>query len=119
MKFRAWDKGKKEWLETSGIDFSDAAPNGFWIWGLEVYPNPEDCILTQYTGLHDKDGKEIFEGDIVRGELWGHAWNLPVQFSGRGIEPFCGIIKDGICLSSDDCKIIGNIYEHQHLIGRK
>ena len=129
IKFRAWDKKKKE------MYFIDFAPRTL----IPVKSLRDD--LMQYTGLKDKNGKEIYEGDIVRGNFY---YNGVVEFNigfiewadklGRwwvsdknndmfsefntsdGIEEET-IINDELteCLI-DKCEVIGNIYENPKLI---
>jgi uncharacterized phage protein (TIGR01671 family) len=55
IKFRAWDKGRM--IEPMGLLMRDAPQ---WLDKLS-----SEAILMQYTGLHDKNGKEIWEGDIL------------------------------------------------------
>ena len=116
------DKNKTQYVIYSGYaetDCDDIYPDFF-----EVDPE----TVGQYTGLSDKNGKKIFEGDIVRYPVYQGTCRgediHQVVFERRGGSAYFGITMDDIetwyfCMSvpADLMEVIGNIYDSPELIG--
>lgn len=114
IKFRAWTgKRMMEPSRNMVIDSYDGSVN--WSFGGNQ-PEPMDCVLLQYTGLKDKNGKEIYEGDIIRAQF-------PETQTTTGearmvVEDICSSyasLRDAI-LDERDVEVIGNIYENPELL---
>lgn len=69
-----------------------------------------DRIITQFTGLHDKNGKEIYEGDILKRDT---GYIFKVEISEYSIGPLTKVY--GYSLHPED-EIIGNIFENPELL---
>lgn len=118
-KFRAWDKKLKKMFEVSFIDF-DTKLIGLNI-DLEIIIfDFEDVILMQSTGLKDKNGKEVFVGDIIKCTRGcPHEVYLEKEYGGTFVGGMPAIylkgIREGYAWTGAE-EILGNIYENSELL---
>lgn len=121
IKFRAWDKKSQKMREVVQV-----------VWGNRLNPYPlsvsfydtlkpvllENVKLMQFTGLHDKNGKEVYEGDVVKCSsgcpheiVWGGGNGMP----GWWLEgTIVGLMGDYSWMGEEE--VIGNIYENPELL---
>lgn len=115
IKFRAWDKETNEMLDmvTVACERKDPWPPLYIKDGIINGIDHQDYVLMQYTGLKDKNGKEIYEGDIVR--CYGGAYWIGIYEYDDVIE-----IKDirdlNDIMYSEYVEILGNKYENPELM---
>lgn len=114
IKFRAWDKKQNKMLYGVSIGTIKVWDENAPLISHE-FSYSEDCVFEQYTGLKDKNGIEIYEGDIVE-KCYNKAKKL---YSSAPVEFKHGKFESGgwtLCKFAHKCEIIGNIHENPELL---
>ena len=125
IKFRAWDRELKEWtnysinnIDGNLVDFCNKEA-GCW----ETDKEGKRFVLCQYTGLKDKNGKEIYEGDVIKAISFAR-WIGVVEYSDENQafifddldKKYRGKSTVFMNQFDDEFEILGNIYENPELL---
>lgn len=120
IKFRAWDKEEKKFTEDLGIVIM-LKGTVLGKYDLEA----KNLIIQQFTGLKDKNDREIYEGDIIKipddwdeyGMNAGEIYEIFFNEGGFRLKPKYRKDAKGMWLEeTDKFEVIGNIYENPEFL---
>ena len=126
IKFRVYDKGRKQWVHDT--DHAISLFGEYVIFG-EILRRPDDSIVSldelndldamQYTGLKDRNGREIYEGDVVRWYVNNVTRDGIVEYvvesAGYDLKNFHDPYHVCVDWYRGEYEILGNIYEDPEL----
>jgi len=134
LKFRAWDGNMMLPIESRDVDTSiqdkeEVEETKIKDWDL-LFDKDEEIVVMQYSGLKDKNGKEMYEGDIVNLHDWGNENYLIGRAEVIWDKAYCKFDFrriSGLSIENDNDydkfrtnpEVIGNVYENPELLVNK
>jgi uncharacterized phage protein (TIGR01671 family) len=130
FRFRIWNKVKKHWTNYGINLLGENVLMGYVGW--DVFENKSiplielnDLVVTQYTGINDSEGKEIYEGDLIeikeysnesdkfKTQIYEVIWMSPFYYAKSIEDP--NICND-LDMNPQYFKVVGNIFENPELL---
>ena len=119
IKFRAWHKDLKKMFKIGQITLEKGTwnfePNDRDFIGMSI-PYQPSFVLMQYTGLKDKNGKEIYEGDIVKSYYYIDTPNGEQERFNQKVINYNDVLCEYKINAFENLEVIGNIYENPELL---
>ena len=111
IKYRAWDIQTESMIDVLVIDWVNELID---LSGGIIERRPHEVVLMQFTGLEDKNGKEICDGDILKAYPNNTMYIGKVYYEDGQWFGACDYLYYSVAYSG--AEVIGNIYENQELL---
>lgn len=121
-KFRVWlpDPDVERMLRVKALVFESDKTRCICGYAYDFYIEDEDAIIMQSTGLHDKNGQEVFVGDIIKCTRGcPHEVYIEKEYGGTYVGGMPAIYLKGLLNGyawTGDEEIIGNVYQNPDLL---
>lgn len=131
MKYKVWHIERKEWIHDTWSIYINPDGDVFEIVEAGSYDRYMDTTnltdkvkIVRYTGLKDKNGKEIYEGDIVQIKIndYGNwVWEKYTVIYDQSKVRFClkNDDEEWSFTSANEIEVFGNIYENPELLAKE
>ena len=127
IRYRAWLKEEKKYVYPTLVLVDFGTVTGIAYTHFDISFDKiierrliiEDVVLEQFTGLRDKHGKKIYEGDIVKmPDWWVESKYEKVRFTklSCGFEPFVNGCFECMSPVGEEVEVVGNIHENKDLL---
>lgn len=124
IKFRVWNRQSKEYItgnrvrvDGDGLLYIDRIVVKSYFYPPHTRKNPW-FIVEQFTGLKDKNGTEIYEGDILIDDTGEPIEYWVVKFSNGGFVGECAGVTEHL-FELANLEVVGNVHENPELLEEK